>query len=118
MAEVVTVDFHVTSECSQECPYCWGPQDFEHPVDTATAQAIIRKIASIGARRVVFTGGDPLLRSDLGWLIRCAESEGLEVALSTTGDELTRAFLLEFGSSIDQCPRLFDRDLVHEYLSS
>jgi MoaA/NifB/PqqE/SkfB family radical SAM enzyme len=101
LAEVVTVDFHVTSECNQECPYCWGPQDFEHPVDTATAQAIIRKIAAVGARRVVFTGGDPLLRSDLGRLIRCAESEGLEVALSTTGDELTREFLLEFGSSID-----------------
>ena len=23
---VATIDFHVTSECSQECAYCWGPQ--------------------------------------------------------------------------------------------
>ncbi len=27
MAEVATFDFHVTSECSQECAYCWGPMD-------------------------------------------------------------------------------------------
>ncbi len=33
-AKVATIDFHVTSECSQECPYCWGPQDFENPADT------------------------------------------------------------------------------------
>jgi len=101
LAEVVTVDFHVTSECNQECPYCWGPQNFEHPVDTETALAIVRKIAAIGAKRVVFTGGDPLLRPDIGSLIECASSEGLEVALSTTGDELTRDFLVEFGPSID-----------------
>ncbi|MFG1691614.1 radical SAM protein, partial [Gemmatimonadota bacterium] len=81
--------------------YCWGPQEFENPVDTPTAQAIVRKIASVGARRVVFTGGDPLLRTDIGGLIETAKSEGLEVALSTTGDELTRDFLVDYGKSID-----------------
>lgn len=101
MAKIVTIDFHVTSECNQECPYCWGPQGYERPVSSATAEAIVRKIASVGARRVVFTGGDPLLRPDIGRLIRLAKSEGLEVAVSTTGDELTREFLKEFGSAID-----------------
>jgi MoaA/NifB/PqqE/SkfB family radical SAM enzyme len=101
VANVTTVDFHVTCECNQECPYCWGPQEFENPVDTPTAQAIVRKIASVGARRIVFTGGDPLLRIDIGGLIETAKSEGLEVALSTTGDELTRDFLVDYGGSID-----------------
>ena len=90
MGSVVTMDFHVTSECSQECPYCWGPQGFDDPVDTATAVAIVDKIAQLGVRRVVFTGGDPLARTDIGELIEAARSVGLEVALSTTGDELTR----------------------------
>jgi MoaA/NifB/PqqE/SkfB family radical SAM enzyme len=97
----LTIDFHVTSDCNQECPYCWGPRGFDRPVDTPTALAIVRKIADLGARRVVFTGGDPLLRADIGALIREAKAVGLEVALSTTGDELTREFLLELGSSID-----------------
>lgn len=100
-AQVVTIDFHVTSECNQECPYCWGPQDFEHPVDTATATRIISRVKDVGARRIVFTGGDPLKRLDIGSLIRHARDIGLEVALSTTGDELSEAFLAEFGAYID-----------------
>lgn len=100
MPEVATIDFHVTSECSQECPYCWGPQGIE-PVDTDTALAIVAKIAASGARRIVFTGGDPLKRDDIDRLIRFAAERGLEVAVSTTGDQLTEAFLDATASSID-----------------
>ena len=102
MPAFATIDFHVTSRCNQECPYCWGPQDFdETEVDSKTAAAIVRKIAQSGAQRIVFTGGDPLLRSDIGMLIRLAKQEGLEVALSTTGDELTRSFVRGYGRWID-----------------
>lgn len=100
MSRVATIDFHVTSECSQECPYCWGPQEVP-AVDTATATAIVERIAAVGARRIVFTGGDPLKREDLGLLIRRARRAGLEVALSTTGDLLTAAFLAEHAGEID-----------------
>jgi MoaA/NifB/PqqE/SkfB family radical SAM enzyme len=96
-----TIDFHVTSECNMECPYCWGPQDFEHPVDTDTARKIISNIKSMGAARIVFTGGDPLLREDIIQLIHHARSIGLEVALSTTGDELKLSFLALVGEDID-----------------
>lgn len=100
MPAVATIDFHVTSECSQSCDYCWGPQDIE-AVDTETALAIVARIAATGARRVVFTGGDPMQRSDLGALIHRAKAAGLEVAVSTTGDLLTPAFLAEHGADID-----------------
>jgi MoaA/NifB/PqqE/SkfB family radical SAM enzyme len=100
MAEVATFDFHVTSECSQECPYCWGPMDIP-AVDTATALAIISKIADTGARRIVFTGGDPLQRDDIGALVEHADTIGLEVAVSTTGDQLTASFLDAYGAHID-----------------
>lgn len=100
MSDVATIDFHVTSECSQECPYCWGPQGID-AVDTETALAIVAKIATTGARRIVFTGGDPMQRSDLGQLLLRARAAGLEVAVSTTGDLLTAGFLAEYGASID-----------------
>ncbi|MDR9449951.1 MAG: radical SAM protein [Acidimicrobiia bacterium] len=100
MPEVATIDFHVTCECNQECAYCWGPQEIE-PVDTASALTIVSRIATGPARRIVFTGGDPLKRSDIGLLIRAAKRQGLEVAVSTTGDELTESFLAEHGSFID-----------------
>jgi MoaA/NifB/PqqE/SkfB family radical SAM enzyme len=100
MAEVATFDFHVTSKCSQACAYCWGPMDIPE-VDTATARAIVSKIASVGARRIVFTGGDPLQRADIASLIRHAAQQGLEVALSTTGDMLNASLLDEVGGCID-----------------
>jgi MoaA/NifB/PqqE/SkfB family radical SAM enzyme len=100
-ARVATIDFHVTSECSQECPYCWGPQDFENPVDRATALRIISHVKDVGAGRIVFTGGDPLKRPDITELIRHARTIGLEVALSTTGDQLTAEILRRVAGDID-----------------
>lgn len=96
-----TIDFHVTCECSQECPYCWGPQNIEIPVSTSVSKKIIKKIKDIGAKRIVFTGGDPLKRKDIGKLIRFAKENGLEVALSTTGDELTTQLLRWNAAFID-----------------
>jgi MoaA/NifB/PqqE/SkfB family radical SAM enzyme len=98
--KVATIDFHVTSECSQECPYCWGPQQIR-ALGTRTAMRIIDHIGHFGVRRIVFTGGDPLQRADAARLIRHAKRRGLEVALSTTGDRLTPAFLRRCASAID-----------------
>lgn len=100
-AKITTIDFHITSDCNQECPYCWGPTGYEHPVDTSTAKQIITKIKRVGAQRIVFTGGDPLKRNDVGELIVYAKRIDLEVALSTTGDELTADLLKRYGSYID-----------------
>ena len=101
MPRVVTIDFHVTCECEQECPYCWGPQGFDPPVDGETALAIVGRIRDVGARRIVFTGGDPLKRPDLGDLIERAHAIGLEIAVSTTGDQLTPGFLAEHAGRIE-----------------
>jgi MoaA/NifB/PqqE/SkfB family radical SAM enzyme len=100
MAAVATFDFHVTSLCSQACAYCWGPQNVPE-VGTETALAIVAKIAAVGSRRIVFTGGDPMQREDIGTLIRHADELGLEVALSTTGDRLTASFLASYAECID-----------------
>ena len=99
--KVATIDFHVTSECNQSCCYCWGPRGFPSPVDTESALRIIERVKEVGATRIVFTGGDPLKRADIGLLIRHAKEIGLEAALSTTGDELTEVFLKQYGPYID-----------------
>lgn len=98
---VATIDFHVTASCDQACPYCWGPRRFRNPVDTETAYRIIARIKEVGARRVVFTGGDPLYRADAVDLIRAAKDIGLETALSTTGDRLTPDILSEVSPILD-----------------
>lgn len=101
MGTIATIDFHVTARCNQECPYCWGPQDIDHEVDWRDAVTIVRKAAETGAARIVFTGGDPMLRDDLGMLIRVAREIDLEVAVSSTGDALHPGFLRAYGRWID-----------------
>jgi len=98
---VSTIDFHITTKCSQACPYCWGPRRFRTPVDTDTAQRIIDRIKRLGVRRVVFTGGDPLQRPDAPDLIRFAKERGLETALSTTGDLVTPDILKNTSPYLD-----------------
>ena len=101
MFRVATVDFHITAKCSQACPYCWGPRRFRNPVDTETAQRIITRIKELGVRRIVFTGGDPLQRSDAPDLLRFAKEIGLETALSTTGDFVTPEILESLSPYLD-----------------
>lgn len=98
---VSTVDFHITAQCSQACPYCWGPRRFRAPIDTGTARRIITRIREVGARRVVFTGGDPLQRDDAPELVRFAKEIGLETALSTTGDFVTPDILERLSPYLD-----------------
>jgi MoaA/NifB/PqqE/SkfB family radical SAM enzyme len=101
MVNIATIDFHITAKCSQACPYCWGPRRFRNPVDTETAQRIIDRIQSMGVRRIVFTGGDPLLQPDAPVLIRYAKTRGLETALSTTGDHVTPEILEAIAPYLD-----------------
>ena len=98
---VSTIDFHITAKCSQACPYCWGPRRFRNPVETETAQRILARIKDLGVRRVVFTGGDPLQRSDAPELIRFAKEIGLETALSTVGDFVTQNILERVSPYLD-----------------
>jgi pyruvate-formate lyase-activating enzyme len=98
---VSTIDFHITARCSQACPYCWGPRRFRTPVDMHIARHIITRIKSLGVRRIVFTGGDPLQRPDAPELIRFAKETGLETALSTTGDLVTPDILESLSANLD-----------------
>lgn len=98
---VSTVDFHLTTKCSQACPYCWGPRRFRNPVNTESAKSIIARIKEFGIRRIVFTGGDPLQHPDALELIKFAKRMGLETALSTTGDFVTPQILKGLSPFLD-----------------
>lgn len=97
----VSVDFHLTSDCEHDCPYCWGPKGYRAPVDTATALRIVCRVCEVGAKRILFTGGDPLMRPDTRLLILYAYDLGLEVGLATAGERLSREFLESVGPSLD-----------------
>jgi len=116
MPSVATLDFHVTSRCKQACPACSSPPGVTEEVDTQRAAAIVRKVRALGVPRIVFTGGDPLLRPDAGILLRLARQERLESVLATPGDALTPGFLRAYGRWIDQLA--FPLDGPNEVISN
>ncbi|HOX43243.1 MAG TPA: radical SAM protein [Myxococcota bacterium] len=85
------LQLRVITRCNARCAFC---QSLGQPPDLVTEAAAIRAriaaSAARGARRVVFTGGEPTLRRDLGSLVRFAREQGASVNLQTNGLLLAR----------------------------
>jgi pyrroloquinoline quinone biosynthesis protein E len=76
------------------CPYCSNPTEFapaEGELTTAEWQRVLGEAAELGVLHVHFSGGEPLLRSDLPELVRSAYEARLYTTLLTSGVGLTRA---------------------------
>ncbi len=89
----------VTDRCNFRCTYCMPKEVYgrDHAFLERTEllrfgeiQSVVRAAVDLGVRKVRLTGGEPLLRRELEWLIRgLAEIQGLEdIALTTNGSVL------------------------------
>lgn len=95
-----TVDYvriAVTSACNLRCTYCMREESSQEPAPTSMLEAghlglMLESLAEMGVRKVRFTGGEPLLRSDIAGLVRLARGvPGIEeVKLTTNGVLLER----------------------------
>lgn len=93
------LSLELTARCNHACPFCYGvwherPELASRELDTAEWRAILDECARRGVRTVQFTGGEPLLRSDLEELIDHARAVGLKTALYTNAALLTEERLL------------------------
>ena len=114
----IPLSMHVglTSRCNSRCRYChFERMSRENEWETDELLGILKDMRGCGTRRVQFTGGEPLLRSDLGIIIRRAKELGMFVGISTNGfrvkervDELRPADIIQV--SYDGPPE------VHGYL--
>ncbi|MDP6519198.1 MAG: GTP 3',8-cyclase MoaA, partial [Planctomycetota bacterium] len=101
----------VTDRCQMRCSYCSLPSKPQPTLSAAELHQIVGvAVARLGFRKVRLTGGEPLLRRDLGEIISgLASLEGMrEVAVTTNGlglveraEELARAGLRTVNISCD-----------------
>lgn len=92
-ARCYSLRLQVTQSCQLRCGYCRPDLAGERKIRALSSAELMRAgglLARLGVHRVRLTGGEPLLRKDVVWLVaRLAEEEGVrEVTLTTNGQQL------------------------------
>jgi MoaA/NifB/PqqE/SkfB family radical SAM enzyme len=84
---------YVTEQCNLDCHYCNEyDNSLAHP-SADDVKAWISKIRALGAMRIGFQGGEPLLHPNIVDFVRHARDEGLMTSMATNGFPLTRQML-------------------------
>lgn len=81
----LAVRFQLTNRCPSRCLYCNLWQMPSEELTTKQVFSILDELAEMGTKRISFSGGEPLLRDDLGKIIDCAVSKGISVSINTNG---------------------------------
>ncbi|MBN2056775.1 radical SAM protein [bacterium] len=98
----LVVGWSLTKRCNLSCRYCGIWRKDHRELTTAQVADLIRQMASAGTRRISFTGGEPLMREDIGEIISHCRRHGITVGMNSNGllvadriDELTGLDLLK-----------------------
>jgi pyrroloquinoline quinone biosynthesis protein E len=78
----------LTHRCPLRCPYCSNPLELERASTELSEEdwrRVLREAAALGVLQVHFSGGEPMVRRELGGLIAEAASHGLYSNLITSG---------------------------------
>ena len=90
----ITVELDMTNRCNHRCPECTSGYFQEKNSSSLykdLAERIVRELADVGVRGLIFTGGgEPLCHPDTGEIVKLAKSLGLDVGFITNGSLLNR----------------------------
>jgi len=84
------VSWIITNRCNLRCVYCACPDIKVPELDTDQALDVIDEMAELGTARVHLTGGEPLVRKDIGKLIGRLRFHAIEVSVSSNGTLVPR----------------------------
>jgi len=119
--ELAVRDWHweVTKKCNLKCLHCilGGCSSQEQELTTQDSLRVISRIVQLGGKTLRITGGEPLMRKDLGLIVREAHAFGLGLDLITNGTMLGDDFLKKYGRCISHMAISIDgQKEAHEYL--
>jgi radical SAM protein with 4Fe4S-binding SPASM domain len=86
------VVWNSTQRCNLCCIHCYANAEnkiYPGELTTAEAKDFFEDLAEFGAPVLLFSGGEPLMRSDLFELASLATSRGIRAVLSTNGTLIT-----------------------------
>ena len=81
----IAVRWQLLSACDARCVFCNLYKDTSKPPDTEFCLSVVDQLADMGTLRISFSGGEPLLRSDIGRIISHAKRRGISPSMNTNG---------------------------------
>ncbi len=79
------VQYSLLNACNAACVYCNCPRREDPRADRETHIRTLHEFARLGAVRIKFLGGEPLLHPDIGDLVSCCKDLGMRAAMVTNG---------------------------------
>ena len=99
----IFVCWYLTNRCNMHCKYCDISKVKSSELSTNQIFKIIDELVLSGCKCINFSGGEPLLRKDIGKIIDYAKSRGIYVGLDSNGllvkdriEEIKNLDLLQF----------------------
>ncbi|CAN2049860.1 Fe-coproporphyrin III synthase [Candidatus Magnetomoraceae bacterium gMMP-1] len=114
------VVWNITRRCNLKCVHCYAhakDRSFKNELSTQEGKNLLDNLADFGVPVILFSGGEPLVRSDLPELAAYAISKGMRAVISTNGTLITsdKAKMLKeiglsyVGISIDGTEKINDK---------
>ena len=75
----------ITNRCDAKCSYCNIPHRKQREMTTEEIFSLLEQAAALGVQRVGIWGGEPLVRADIGDIVKKAKELELYVTLDTNG---------------------------------
>lgn len=85
MSIVDTIDWNTVGVCNLRCLHCYGPSKKLRALPHDQLVAITERIKRLDVKRVVLTGGEPLLTPRIKDILQKLYEFDIEIALSTNG---------------------------------
>ena len=81
----LSISWNITYRCNLKCGYCGAWEKKVKELSTKKVFAIIDEFINMGTKFIKFSGGEPLLREDLGQIIDFCKRKKLYVLLNSNG---------------------------------
>ena len=81
----VVVTWSITDKCNYKCIYCQRWQKDHSSLPTKEVFRIIDQLKKLHCARISFSGGEPLLRDDMGDIIVYSKKNGISSTVITNG---------------------------------
>ncbi len=104
----LVVGWAITNRCNSKCLYCTCWKTKKDELSIGHIIRIVDELANAGAENINFTGGEPLIRDDIGQIINYTKSRGINTGLSSNG--MLAAWKINDIKNIDTLTLSFDGD--------